>query len=336
MKEKKTIVVLSLGAGVQSTALALMGERGMIAKPHCAIFADTGDEPPAVHAHLAKLIPMLSFPVYTVKFGDLGADFLAALAGEKNRTSQPPFFVSVPDLSPDEIAAVLAEPEPKICDFTDATVDLKLTNLETGQEFETTNTALDDFHDAWNNWNIRRRQALRKDRGGMLWRACTRDYKIIPIRRKVRQIMREVKAKRVIQQIGISTDEREREKGSGVKFITNSHPMLELGWSRQDCERWLAAEFGLNPVKSACYYCPYRSNSGWEWMKRNDPDQFEMACKFDEAIRESQGRKVRGAGIVGNLFVWRGYAPLRTAVFTQAEAQLDFGFEQECDGMCGN
>ena len=71
-------------------------------------------------------------------------------------------------------------------------------------------------------------------------------------------------------------------------------------------------------------------------MKRDDPEQFERACQYDEAIREAQGKKVRGAGIVGQLFVWRGFAPLRTARFDVAPNQMDFGFEQECDGMCGH
>lgn len=46
--------ILSLGAGVQSTTLALMAAHGEIgAMPDCAIFADTGWEPKAVYEHLA-------------------------------------------------------------------------------------------------------------------------------------------------------------------------------------------------------------------------------------------------------------------------------------------
>ena len=48
--------VLSLGAGVQSTTLALMAAHGEIGPmPDCAIFADTGWEPNAVYEHLAWL-----------------------------------------------------------------------------------------------------------------------------------------------------------------------------------------------------------------------------------------------------------------------------------------
>lgn len=170
----------------------------------------------------------------------------------------------------------------------------------------------------------------------MLWRACTRDYKIVPIRRKVREIMKEHGATHVRQQIGISTDERQREKESGVKFITNVHPLLELGWSRQKCEAWLWENHGIKAAKSACVYCPYRSNAGWKRMKEEEPAEFERACQFDDAIRVSKGKKIRGAEIIGELYVWRGFAPLRTASFEASHGQMDFGFEQECDGMCGH
>jgi len=47
--------VLSLGAGVQSSALLLMACRGLIEKPEVAIFADTGWESKATYRHLAWL-----------------------------------------------------------------------------------------------------------------------------------------------------------------------------------------------------------------------------------------------------------------------------------------
>jgi len=39
---KKTLVVISLGAGVQSSTMALMAATGELPRPDCAIFADTG------------------------------------------------------------------------------------------------------------------------------------------------------------------------------------------------------------------------------------------------------------------------------------------------------
>ena len=39
---KRTLVVLSLGAGVQSSTMAIMSAKGVLPKVDCAIFADTG------------------------------------------------------------------------------------------------------------------------------------------------------------------------------------------------------------------------------------------------------------------------------------------------------
>lgn len=316
-----------------------MAEAGLVEKPVAAIFADTGDEPKSIHAHIERLRPMLSFPIHTVTIGNgLGNDFLAALRGETTRASQPPFYVMAPDLSPEEIAAVLLDPEPKWEDFKGTgVIDVKVTNLDTNKtEFFDRDFSEDDFQDAWNAWNMKRQKALNKAAGGMLWRQCTRDYKIIPIKQKIREIMVEHGAKHVVSQIGISTDERQRERVSGVRYITNDYPLLRLGWSRHKCENWLWENHRIKAAKSACIYCPYRSNAGWRRMKADEPEEFERACQYDEAIRESQGKKTCGAGIVGKLFVWRGFAPLRTASFETNPGQMDFGFEQECDGMCGH
>jgi len=66
--------VLSLGAGVQSTALLLLSIRSEIERLDCAIFADTGWEPQSVYTHLAWLeeeAAAAGMPVYRVRRGDL-------------------------------------------------------------------------------------------------------------------------------------------------------------------------------------------------------------------------------------------------------------------------
>jgi hypothetical protein len=89
--------ILSLGAGVQSTTLALMAAAGEIGPmPDCAIFADTGAEPAAVYTHLDWLETALPFPVHRVmaKIGPLGAAVLAAYRGDIPRAASPPFFTA--------------------------------------------------------------------------------------------------------------------------------------------------------------------------------------------------------------------------------------------------
>lgn len=69
-----TLHIISLGAGVQSTTMALMAAHGEITPmPDCAIFADTQDEPAAVYDHLAWLMSgnVLPFPVHVATAGRL-------------------------------------------------------------------------------------------------------------------------------------------------------------------------------------------------------------------------------------------------------------------------
>lgn len=86
--------ILSLGAGVQSTTLALMAAHGVIGPmPDYAIFADTGAEPAAVYEHLKWLRGgnVLPFPVHVIKKGEMKADL-----AEKYDPNSPKRFTSVP------------------------------------------------------------------------------------------------------------------------------------------------------------------------------------------------------------------------------------------------
>jgi hypothetical protein len=69
--------VLSLGAGVQSTALLMLVLEGRV-QADCAIFADTQAEPQEVYRHLwevcAKRAETAGFPLYIVSAGDLAED----------------------------------------------------------------------------------------------------------------------------------------------------------------------------------------------------------------------------------------------------------------------
>ena len=58
--------VLALGAGVQSSTVALMMAHGELESVDCAIFADTGWEPRKVYEWLDYLEPKLPFPVHRV------------------------------------------------------------------------------------------------------------------------------------------------------------------------------------------------------------------------------------------------------------------------------
>ena len=88
---------LSLGAGVQSTTLALMAASGEIMPmPDAAIFADTQAEPAKVYEHLDWLMGpgILPFPVIVVTAGSLLADLYDPRAVEREARGRR--FLSAP------------------------------------------------------------------------------------------------------------------------------------------------------------------------------------------------------------------------------------------------
>ena len=87
--------ILSLGAGVQSSTLALMIEKKEIPMVDAAIFADTMGEPKVVYTHLNWLEKQLSYPVYKVKWRNLKQDIFNASIG-KYKGFTAPFYTQNP------------------------------------------------------------------------------------------------------------------------------------------------------------------------------------------------------------------------------------------------
>ena len=273
--------ILSLGAGLQSSAMLLMALHGEFDWfPDAAIFADTHSDAAHVYRHLDYLESIVGrrFPIYRVSAGSLEQDILSAITGKKSRVGNPPFRV----INRDTLS-------------TQAPED-----------------------------------------GGMLWRKCTGDYKLTPLRRKTRELYLASGKEQVTQYIGISLDEMERMKDSGVKYITNAYPLVDAGITRHDCEMWLQRNGYNIPGKSACHFCPYRSNRAWSEMQRTDPETFARACDFDDALRANGGRL---PGVTGEAYVHRSFMPLRMVDLTTAEdhgqGRLFPELIEECEGMCG-
>ena len=99
LNAKPVINVLSLGAGVQSSVLALMAEQGYsgMSQPDFAIFADTGWEPKSVYEHLDWLETQLSYPVVRVSAGNIRDNILAGQNPEGRPFIDLPFYVTKPD-----------------------------------------------------------------------------------------------------------------------------------------------------------------------------------------------------------------------------------------------
>jgi hypothetical protein len=276
---KPKLRVLSLGAGVQSTTLALMAAHGEFEHmPDCAIFADTGAEPRVVYKHLEWLMSdgILPFPVHIVSAGNLWEDELrirtSAKSGKRYMKNSIPAFV-------------------------------------------------------------------KKASGGMglLGRKCTSDYKLVPIQRKVRDLLGISRATKntptVEMWVGISTDEASRMKPSQKGYIVNRWPLIEKNISREGCLMWLA-KHGYPPApRSACVFCPFHSDDEWVKLKTQSPDEFERAARFEISLQQAAQRQ---DALVGTPFLHKSGAPLSEVLFaaTTRPAQLDM-FNNECEGMCG-
>lgn len=96
------LTVISLGAGVQSTTMALMAAHGEITPmPDCAIFADTQWEPKAVYEHLHWLMSdnVLPFPVHVVTAGNIREHMLNSSinASSRKRFASAPWHLTMPN-----------------------------------------------------------------------------------------------------------------------------------------------------------------------------------------------------------------------------------------------
>lgn len=268
------LTVLSLGAGVQSSTLALMAAVGEIMPmPDCAIFADTQSEPAAVYRHLDWLETQLPFPVHRVTVGSLRNEILAATRGEQRMDARPPFFLSS---------------------------------------------------------------------GGMINRQCTQDYKILPIQRKVGELIGHKPGARwplevvVEQWIGISIDEAQRMKPSRMPCIRHRWPLVETGMSRDKCLAWLKKRAFPRPPKSACTFCPYHDDALWREMRDSDPESFAGAVAVDAAIRDGVKDRNGKTRSPAKWFLHRSCKPLDQVDLRTAEqaGQLSM-FNDECEGLCG-
>ena len=278
------IDVISLGAGVQSTTMALMSAHGELPPADCAIFADTGGEPAAVYRHLDALATVLPFPVHRVQFSDLLDDIRRSAAGE----------IGIADRAGGYIAA------PFFVRNGDGTM-------------------------------------------GMLRRECTSNYKIRPIQREMKRLLGRdpdlplrVSTALARSWVGISTDEAYRLKPSQVRWVRNIHPLIDKGMSRTDCLGWMAEHGYPRPPRSACSFCPYRSNAEWRDLRDNHPEDWELAVDLDRRIRDMPKHGYSGLRLGGQVFVHRTGIPLDEVDLRTPEdaGQLNL-WTNECEGICG-
>lgn len=251
------IHIISLGAGVQSSCMALMAAEGLITPmPVAAVFADTQDEPSEVYEWLNKLHSLLPFPITSIT---------------KSRLSD-----HIRDAGHTEIPCFIRG--------------------ETGEP------------------SLGKRQ-------------CTRNWKIRPIEKAVRMLTDTVKKRlpdgSFVQWIGISSDEATRAKDSRHPSTIHRFPLLEQRMNRRDCQSWLHAR-GMNPPKSACVYCPFRSRNQWRASQIKGGEEWALIVKVSDQLAQ------HGEYLTSQLL------PIEQCDFSTEEERGQINlFEIECEGRCG-
>jgi len=169
---------------------------------------------------------------------------------------------------------------------------------------------------------------LHVEGSGILPRHCTSNVKIKPIRREIRNMLGVSRGtgEEVDCLLGISTDEVHRVKPSDAEWVKNRYPLVDMGWDRQDCIDFMVDEGYGEPPRSACTFCPYRSDAEWREMQENDYASLQDAMDFDEAVRKKRF-------VDAEVFVHPSRLPLSQIDFKAGFRGSQMG--NECSGFCG-
>jgi len=177
---------------------------------------------------------------------------------------------------------------------------------------------------------VHKHMPLRTDSGSPLLRECTREFKITPVKRRVRELMGFDKAKKpdppsgsVEGWIGFSTDEYHRMGNKRLpKYWVNRYPLIEMRIMRWDSIKYLENKGLPVPIPSACIGCPFRKPGEWLEMSKEVPFEFKQAVEFDERIRRQIPKNVKAE----NLYIYRKGIPL-------IEADLESDAKKQKNGV---
>ena len=282
---------LSMGAGVQGTAITLLIAEGRIPKPSCAIFADTGWEPKKVYDHLDRLedrvFNPIGLPLYRVTEGNIAEDAM----NERNKTLLP-LYVRGEDGTPQGLTARTCTGKYKV-----SPVQRKVRELLGAGVKQLPCRHCGGTGERAAPWLVRA-----GDESVGPCSVCKATGTVI----RVGAPRKGLWARNLI---GFSTDEIDRvNDNTRVPYVVNAYPLLDIGFSRQDCIRYLDEQGWGDTVKSSCIGCPFHDNAEWRRVREN-PDEWQSAVAVDAALRD--GRNM--IGLNGNAFLHPDRVPLPLA-----------------------
>jgi hypothetical protein len=182
---------------------------------------------------------------------------------------------------------------------------------------------------------------------GTIQRQCTKDFKIVPVERAIRTQVCGVEPGRpipkevtVTQYMGLSYDEPKRVIRVKQRFLAKpsnwriEFPLWDLEMTRGDCIDYLKSKVPHEVPRSACVFCPFKRDEEWRRLRDTDPVGWQRAVHIDTVCRT-------GTGLDSQRYLHRSCQPLdqvdlRPADEKSGQKHLFSGFQDECEGYCGN
>lgn len=188
---------------------------------------------------------------------------------------------------------------------------------------------------------------------GRLRRQCTNEYKIRPahdyvldwlLDRGYAKVVSTSKGSRrrvdndvyIESWFGFSLDEWHRmSRGKLPAWQKQVCPLVDLRMTRQHCEEWLIQKGLRVPQKSSCRVCTYRKDSGWLKMATQYPEDFRLACEFDDWLRSPEAAQRLTMNLEQPVYLHQECIPLSEVDFEQrVKADTKPDLFSLCSGSC--
>lgn len=184
---------------------------------------------------------------------------------------------------------------------------------------------------------------------GIIRRQCTADFKVKPVEQWIRQHVGAQPGRAVSKDItihqymGLSFDEPKRVIRVKQRFMAKPSnwevhfPLWEMQYERSDCKAYLREKLPYEVPRSACVFCPFKSDSEWRLLRDDDADGWARAVEIDAVCRI-------GSGLDSHRYLHKSCVPLdqvdlRTEDEKSGQTNMFShlrGFQDECEGYCGN
>lgn len=309
----KSVHILNLGAGVQSTKLALEFDAGEVLDKSGApiqldagFFGDTQDEPVAVYKHLKWICGSVkNYPIHIRTKGRLSEHLMRG----QNSTGQR--FASIPAFTKDGNTNNSPGMVRRQCS---AEYKIDVINKAIRQEI----LGLEPRKTIPKGVQVTQYLGISADETGRAVRV---------MRNAVPESLK-IKSRR--------WNYFDLQEFFSTRRWRFGFPLVDRGQTRADCIEYLEPRVPHETPRSACVQCPYHDDAEWERIKLI-PEDWDLAVAVDRSLR-----------IVGNvfnrnldqqLFLHRSCVPLEFVILNPTpdprKAQLSMNFSYECLGVCG-